>query len=484
MPKTFRPYQPDQRLLLPQDLNEMLPEGDLAYFVRETVEALDLSAILKEYAEERGQPPFHPVMMTSLLLYAYARGVRSSRKIAQACERDIGFMVVAALARPDFRTVAKFRARHLAALADLFVGVLRLCQKAGLVRLGHIAVDGTKIKANASRHKAMSYRRMAETEPALRAEVKRLLAEHAATDRAEDKAHGRGRRGDELPAHLRTKQRRLAKIAEAKAALEAEARERAKNEGGEGRTGGGVAAVDPKAQRNFTDPDAKIMKDSGSGAFVAGYNAQLAVDAGSQVIVATELTARATDVQELPAMLAQVRRNAGRQARECSADAGYCSERNLADLARRRVRAYVAVGKDRHGSAPGQSARAPARGSRACAGRARTHPPRRSRGAPGGSPAREPSRVVLGRRVAGSLCRCSVTPAAQGPARVAPRRRRRRGRPDRAAAAADDERDRGRTSEHRLISRRASRPLRYRRMKEPSTAPYTTCAMTVTSGVW
>jgi transposase len=365
VPKTFRPYQPDQRLLLPQDLNEMLPEGDLAYFVRETVAALDLSPILKEYAEERGQPPFHPVMMTSLLLYAYARGVRSSRKIAQACERDIGFMVVAALARPDFRTIARFRALHLRTLAELFTQVLRLCQKAGLVRLGHIAIDGTKIKANASRHKAMSYARMAEVEPALRAEVDRLLKEHGSTDRAEDRSHGRGRRGDELPAHLRSKQRRLAKIAEAKAALEEEARERAEREGPTG--GGTPPAVDPKAQRNFTDPDAKIMKDSGSGAFIAGYNAQLAVDAASQVIVARELTMRATDVQELPAMLAQVRRNTGRQARECSADAGYCSEANLADLARRRIRAYVAVGKDRHGGAPGQSVRAPSRGSRRAA---------------------------------------------------------------------------------------------------------------------
>ena len=367
MPKTFRPYQPDQRLLLPQDLHEMLPAGDLAYFVRETVETLDLSAILTKYAEERGQPPFHPVMMTSLLLYAYARGVRSSRQIAQACERDIGFMVVAALARPDFRTVARFRATHLGALAGLFTQVLRICQRAGLVRLGHIAIDGTKVKANASRHKAMSYQRMAETEPALRAEVERLLREHAATDKAEDKAHGRGRRGDELPAHLRSKQRRLAKIQEAKAALEEEARERAGQEG----PSGGAPPVDPKAQRNFTDGDAHVMKDSGSGAFVAGYNAQLAVDASSQVIVAKELTTRATDVQELPAMLAQVRRNTGRQARECSADAGYCSEANLADLARRRVRGYVAVGKDRHGRAAGQSARAPAPGSRRAAMAAR-----------------------------------------------------------------------------------------------------------------
>ncbi len=200
VPKTFRAYQPDQRLLLPQDVNEMLPEGDLAYFVRETVAALDLSAILDAYAEERGQPPFHPVMMTALLLYAYARGVRSSRTIAQACERDLGFIAVAALARPDFRTVAKFRARHLKALAELFTQVLRLCRRAGLVRLGHIAIDGTKIKANASRHKAMSYRRMAEVEPELRAQVDRLLKEHAATDRADplDTARVRARQRPHL----------------------------------------------------------------------------------------------------------------------------------------------------------------------------------------------------------------------------------------------------------------------------------------------
>lgn len=355
MPKAFRPYQPDQRLLLPQDLSEMLPEGDLAYFIRDTVASLDLRAIFAEYEEERGQPPFHPTMMTALLLYAYCRGVYSSRRIAQACERDLGFIVVAALARPDFRTIAKFRARHLAALSGLFLQVLRLCRKAGLVQLGHVALDGTKIRANASRHKAMSYGRMAAAEAALAARIAGWFAAAKAEDRAEDHRHGRGRRGDELPAHLRTKQRRLAAIQKAKAALEAEAAARADERGGPG----GGAPVDPQVQRNFTDPDAKIMKDTGSGAFVAGYNAQLAVDAGSQVIVATDLTTRATDVQELPAMLTQVRRNAGRRPKECSADAGYCSEANLADLARRRIRAYVAVGKDRHGSAPGQSARAP-----------------------------------------------------------------------------------------------------------------------------
>ncbi|MDO8562435.1 MAG: IS1182 family transposase [Candidatus Limnocylindria bacterium] len=361
MSKTFRPYQPDQRLLLPPGLDELLPEGDLAYFIRDTVAELDLRPIQAAYAEERGQPPFHPTMMTALLLYAYCRGTYSSRKIAQACERDMGFIVVAALARPDFHTVARFRARHLAALSDLFLNVLRLCRRAGLVQLGHVALDGTKIKANASRHKAMSYERMAEAEATLAAQVKEWFAQARAQDREEDRRHGSGRRGDELPAHVRTKQRRLKAIREAKAALEAEASERAKAEGGP-KSGGGTP-VDPKAQRNFTDPDAKIMKDSASGAFVAGYNAQLAVDAASQVIVAKDLTMRPTDVQELPAMLAQVRRNSGRQARECSADAGYCSERNLADLARRRIRAYVAVGKDRHGSAPGQSPR-PMRGPR------------------------------------------------------------------------------------------------------------------------
>lgn len=367
MPKTFRPYQPDQPVLLPQDLNDLLPEGDLAYFVRDTAVSLDLTAIFAAYAEERGQPPFHPTMMTALLLYAYCRGVYSSRKIAAACERELGFMVIAARARPDFRTIAAFRARHLQALGALFLQVLRLCRKAGLVQLGHVALDGTKIKANASRHKAMSYERMAEREPELAAQIKEWFAKAKAQDREEDRRHGRGRRGDELPAHLRTKQRRLAAIQQAKAALEAEARERATADDGGGGPSGGTPAVDPKAQRNFTDGDAKIMKDSASGAFVAGYNAQLAVDAASQVIVAKELTMRATDVQELPAMLAQVRSNTGRQAQECSADAGYCSERNLADLARRRIRAYIAVGKDRHGSAPGQSARAPAPGSRRAA---------------------------------------------------------------------------------------------------------------------
>lgn len=349
MPKAFRPYQPDQRLLLPPGLDELLPEGDLAYFIRDTVADFDLRAILAAYREERGQPPFHPRMMTALLLYAYTRGTYSSRRIASACERDLGFMVVAAMARPDFHTIARFRARHLAALSALFLQVLRLCRKAGLVRLGHVALDGTKIKASASRHKAMSYGRMAEAEAALAAEVQGFFERADAADRAEDAEHG-GRRGDELPAHMRTKARRLAAIRKAKAALEAEARER---------TGDDDATPPPEAQRNFTDGDAKIMKDTGSGAFVSAYNAQLAVDAASQVIVAQELTMRATDVQELPAMLSQVRRNTGKKPRECSADAGYCSEANLGTLERREIRGYIAVGKDRHGSAPGQSARAP-----------------------------------------------------------------------------------------------------------------------------
>src|ERR687893_2079695 len=200
MPKTFRPWDVDQSWLLPPSAHELVPPGHLAHFVRDTVrEALDLSAILAAYDEERGYPPYHPGMMVALLLYAYCRGVYSSRRIARGCEERVDFMAVTGMQRPDFRTVAAFRRRHLAALADLFGQVLRLCRAAGLVRLGHVAIDGTKIRANASRHKAMSYGRMSQAEAALAAEVSRWLGEAEAVDAEEDCRHGADRRGDEMP---------------------------------------------------------------------------------------------------------------------------------------------------------------------------------------------------------------------------------------------------------------------------------------------
>lgn len=226
MSKTFRPWDVEQRWLLPPSVHELVPAGHVAHFVRDTVrEELDLSAIFAAYDEERGYPPYHPTMMVALLLYAYSRGLYSSRRIAQACEERVDFMAVTAMNQPDFRTIAKFRRRHLKALSDLFVQVLKLCQAAGLVKLGHVALDGSKIAANASVHKAMSYGRMGETEKRLAAEVSAWLSQAETTDAAEDRAHGSDQRGDEMPDWVANKAARLERIRAAKAFLEAEAKQ-------------------------------------------------------------------------------------------------------------------------------------------------------------------------------------------------------------------------------------------------------------------
>jgi transposase len=363
MAKTFREWNVEQQMLLPPSVLDFVPPGHLAHFVRDTVaEELDLSAVIDTYEEERGYPPYHPVMMTAVLLYAYCQGIYSSRRIARACEERVDFMAVTALQRPDFRTIATFRRRHLAALRGLFHQVLGLCRRAGLVRLGHVALDGTKLRANASKHKAMSYRRMQETEPALAAEVAQWFAEAEAADTREDGEHGAARRGDELPAWVANKQERLAKIRAAKAELEAEARAAAPPDRP-------APPPAPQAQRNFTDPESRIMK--GPDGFVQAYNAQVAVDAGSQVIVAEHVTVAATDVQALPTLLGQIKANTGRQAAEISADAGYCSTANLAAVERRHIRGYIAVGRQRHGQGAPEAARPLPAGSRLAVMRAR-----------------------------------------------------------------------------------------------------------------
>ncbi len=199
MAKTFRPWDVDQQWMLPPSLHEFVPAGHVAHFIRETVRTdLDLSAILSAYEEERGFPPFHPAMMTALLLYGYSRGVYSSRKLAQACVERLDFMAVTAMNRPDFRTIAKFRARHLAALEGLFLQALKLCAAAGLVKLGHVALEGTRIAANASAHKAMSYGRMKAAEPKLAAEIEAWFAQADASDRDEDSVYGEDMQGDEI----------------------------------------------------------------------------------------------------------------------------------------------------------------------------------------------------------------------------------------------------------------------------------------------
>ncbi|NOS79627.1 MAG: IS1182 family transposase [Nitrospira sp. CG24D] len=357
MSKLFKTWSVDQLMLLPPSIQELVPAGHLAHFVRDTVrDSLDLSAILKTYTEERGFPPYHPIMMTALLLYAYCQGLYASRRIAKACEERVDFMALTALQRPDFRTISDFRKRHLTALGGLFTQVLKLCQAAGLVQLGHVALDGTKLKANASKHKAMSYGRMQKTEAELAATVQGWLQKAETLDAREDAEVGRDRRGDELPTWVADKQARLDKIRQAKAALEADAKAEA--------THPSPVAASPqrgrpptrppgvpheKAQRNFTDPESRIMKTAEG--VVQGYNAQAAVDAASQIIVAQHVTPAPNDQQQLVSLLAQIKANTGRQAREVSADAGYCSEANLRELRRRHISGYVATGRQHHGQA-------------------------------------------------------------------------------------------------------------------------------------
>lgn len=358
MSKTFRPWDVDQIWLLPPSIQDLVPAGHVAHFVRDTVRSgLDLGRIMDAYDEERGYPPYHPGMMVALLLYAYSQGLYSSRRIARSCEERLDFAVVTGLQHPDFRTISEFRRRHLAALAGLFQQVLTLCRQAGLVRLGHVALDGTKIKANAGLNKAMSYGRMKQAEPALAGEVDRWLAEAAKIDQAEDRQFGSTKRGDEMPDWLADKQKRLEKIRAAKAALEAEARVAAAKpdddgDGGKAKPGRKPkpAAAEPndKAQRNFTDPDSRVMPTK-SG-FIQGYNAQAAVDGAHQIIVAHTLTNSPSDQAQLAPLLDAIKVNLGENPDEASADAGYCSQGNLRTLSRRRIRAYIATGRQKHGT--------------------------------------------------------------------------------------------------------------------------------------
>ncbi|PYM40925.1 MAG: IS1182 family transposase [Candidatus Rokuibacteriota bacterium] len=373
MVKPFRPYDLDQRLLLPPDLREWLPDDHLALFVSDVVDGLDLSAILDTYesGDGRGQPPYHPAMMVKLLLYAYCVGKPSSRKIERATYEDVAFRVLAADQHPDHDTIAEFRQRHLPALARLFVQGLLLCQRAGLVTLGHVALDSTRIKANASKHKAMSYARMEESERELQRQVQELLDQAQQVDATEDARYGRGRRGDELPAELARRESRLRKIREARAALEAEAQERARRAAQEakaklaarnarvGRAKGAVPKVPdpeqarpaPSAQRNFTDPDSRIMKDPATKSFEQAYSAQAAVDGHRQIIVACSLSQSADDTAPFVPMLEQVQANVGRLPAVAMADAGFFSDANLRAPQLAAIDLYVPPDRVSHGTA-------------------------------------------------------------------------------------------------------------------------------------
>jgi len=361
MSKTFRDWSLDQALLLPPSVHDFVPAGHLSRFVVALVtEELDLSAILASYKGEKGQPPYHPAMMVALLLYAYAVGIYSSRRIAKACIERVDFMAIVALDAPDFRTTSEFRRRHLGALSALFVQVLKLCEQAGLVKLGHVALDGTKINANASKHKAMSYERMKKREPELQAEVDGWLKAAEAADAAEDAAFGVDRRGDEMPDWVADKQARLAKIRQAKAELEAEAKAKAaaeqaareKKDGDKLRPGRKAVppsdVPEPKAQRNFTDSESRILKTKDG--YIQAYNAQAAVDAQAQIIVAQTLSNNGNDQAQLVPLLEGIKANLGSNPHELSADAGYCSAANLRTLIRRRIKGYIATGRQKHGT--------------------------------------------------------------------------------------------------------------------------------------
>ena len=350
MSKTFRPYDPEQQLLLPAALQEWLPEDHLAYFISDVVDQLDLSAMTARYqGEDRGGPPYHPWMMVKVLLYGYCTGVASSRRIAQRLHEDIAFRVLAANNTPDFRTISDFRKDHLAALADLFSQVLALCRRAGLVKLGHVALDSTRVRANASKHKAMSYGRMKEKEEQLEGEVAELLQRAEEVDEEEDRRYGRDQRGDELPEELSFREGRLRKIREARAALEAEARGAAEQAESEGRNHPGVPG--DKAQRNFTDADSRIMPGPGGRDFQQSYNCQAVVDSAHQVIVAARATNQASDKQQAVAIMEEAVANVGAVPREVSADAGYYSAKAVEDLCALGVDPFIAPEKTRHGQA-------------------------------------------------------------------------------------------------------------------------------------
>ena len=365
--KTFRGYDQNQSFLLPPSLDEWLPAEHVARFVSEVVDdMLDLSMIYASYVNATGAPPFDPRMMLKLVIYAYSTGVTSSREIERRCQVDVAFRWLSANTAPDYRSVSRFRRRHLDALDDLFAQVLVLCARAGLVKLGRVALDGTKLEASASKHTAMSYDRLTSRIPQVEAEVAALLAEAEAVDASEDAEFGADRRGDELPAELATREGRLAKMREAKAAIEAEAAERAAGVGADKarRAGksdaeiqaaadaaGESAAPKPKSQRSFTDPDARMMKTNHG--FAYAYNAQAAADEFSQVVLAAYVTQAPTDVNQLLVMLERVNvalagAGIGKRPKRTLADAGYCSTDNIDQAAAAGHDLLVATGRLKH----------------------------------------------------------------------------------------------------------------------------------------
>lgn len=356
MPTTFLPYHPEQLFLLPPSPQDWLPQNHLCYFISETVDALDLESFYRRYeGDGRRNQPFDPRMVVKVLVYAYATGTFSSRRIARKLEEDVAYRVLAAGNFPSHRTLCDFRQQHLAAFADLFVQVVQIAREAKVCRLGTLAIDGSKIKANASKHKAMSYGRMLEEEKRLRAQIAQLTARAAGVDAEEDAEHGAEVRGDELPKELQRREERLLKIQEAKARLEARqaeadrAKGRSEDDGRKGPRGGKPFSRDfgtppDSAQDNFTDPQSRIMKTS-SG-FEQCYSGQIAVDKDSQLIVATVLTNNAADSGQLLPVLDRVKSTLDAKPGRVLADAGYRSEDNFAQLEQRKIDGYVSLGRE------------------------------------------------------------------------------------------------------------------------------------------
>jgi transposase len=363
--KTFRPYEPNQMYLMPPALNEWLPEGHLAHFVRDVVARLDLSAIFDAYTRDAkgpgGAAPFHPTMMTQVLLYAYCVGCPSSRKIEKRLREDVAFRVLAANETPDFRTISLFRKRHLEALKGLFTQVLQLCKRQGLVKLGAVALDGTKIKANAALDRNRTYEKLEKEKRELDALVEGLLREADTVDEEEDRLYGPDKRGDELPPELADAERRREKIEElmrdiereaadaaAEKQTEIEARQKEEEETGQKKRGRKPEppddTPDPETKRNLTDPDSRIMKTRQG--YVQGYNAQAVVDVDTGVIVAADVTREANDVKQLIPMLEQVKENTGAEPDKALADAGYFSEENLDGMKDKKTEPFIAVAND------------------------------------------------------------------------------------------------------------------------------------------
>ena len=357
MPTCFLPYEPNQNFLLPPSPSEWLPENHLVYFVSEMIDRLDLQIFYARYeGDGRRNQPYDPALLVKVMIYGYATGVFSSRKMARKLYEDVAFRMLGAGNFPSHRTICDFRLRHLPELKGLFVQVARLARELGLVRLGTIALDGTKVKANASKHKAMSYGRMKEQEQKLKQEIEALLERARTIDAQEDARFGADQADEDLPLELRIRQERLAKIEAAKARLETRQRqadqERGRHPDDQQRGGDGAgrpfkhpfSVPDDKAQDNFTDPQSRIMKMGGS--FEQCYNAQAVVDGDSQLIIANGLTNNAADNGELLPMMQAVEKNFGQLPQRVLVDCGYRSEQGLASLEQMGVEALVALGRE------------------------------------------------------------------------------------------------------------------------------------------